>query len=175
MSLEQQIKIITDLENKISKLGSVEAKVKFLLGCPNVQAFLASCPFLQKYLLTVDLESQLALLSVFVLDQGPIVFQGLNTLQDPKPSLNSLIQSLLPVETNYSALGGIIGYHLKILQLIQENNSPPQATVSECSFIKPEGLDISQETPTVKKYIRQGIEALPYMAEIYPVGGAGDR
>lgn len=175
MSLAPQIQLFSNLENHLSRITSTQEKIRFLIQRPEAKAFLATTPPLQKFLQTASPEAQQALLSVVALNQGPIVFQGLKTFQDPTAALNDLAKALLPVEDSYSSLGGIIGYHLKVLQLIQENTEPQEHPQQEYAFIKPEGLDISQATPKVHTYIRRGIEALPWMADIYPVGGAGDR
>ncbi len=53
------------------------------------------------------------------------------------------------------------------LQLFSETLPP--------SYQKPPGIDCSQDTPAVRQAIRWGIEQMPLLAEIYPIGGAGDR
>ena len=74
------------------------------------------------------------------------------------------------MEKFYEPIGGLVGYHLVVLQLILQKQIE-----HEVHYLKPEEVDISKETPEVLRYIRKGIEAWPLMAEIYPVGGAGDR
>ncbi len=175
-SMQQQIDTLSALNAKLFPLATPAQKAKYLLESTPVAQFLASSKILNQYLAGADPENQFVLLSILALHQGPVVFRGIESIKNPEEALDKLLQQLIPVEKNYQALGGIIGYHLMILKLIQESHTVPDpAASSKTSFLKPEGLDISQNNATVKKYIRAGIEALPLMAEIYPVGGAGDR
>lgn len=177
--MNEQIENLSLMQYNVSELSSLHDKIEFLQQNPNVRGFLEHSSVLQSYLQNTHPKAQFALLSLLALNQGPIVFQGLESLKKPEEALSSLVQVLLSLETHYQLLGGVIGYHLKVLKLIKEKrfSSPPpsQAFSSNASLIKPEGLDISRDNPTVKKYTRAGIEALPLMAEIYPVGGSGDR
>lgn len=81
-----------------------------------------------------------------------------------------LLSQLLPVERFYREIGGIVGYYLYMLELL-ENKPEPTTPV----YLKPEGKDISRESTEVAQAIYDGITALPFFAEIYPVGGAADR
>ena len=91
-----------------------------------------------------------------------------------KPSeLSVSIDELLPVEDFYKDIGGIVGYHATMLTLIEEEK---QGAVQEIAhYHRPPGYDISTLTEEVQQWVRAGIEALPHLAELYPVGGAADR
>ena len=84
--------------------------------------------------------------------------------------MKPLLALLEEVEAFYGSIGGIVGYHAQMLKLIKGDEA---SNASEYSA--PQGIDLCDETPEVKEAIRWGLEALPYMAEIYPIGGAGDR
>ncbi|MES2122565.1 MAG: hypothetical protein V4492_07300, partial [Chlamydiota bacterium] len=88
----------------------------------------------------------------------------------------SICPELLPVETFYSAIGGIVGYHQKMLSLLSESQVEANSAPSkQASYHRPQGIDLSEPTDHVNSFILQGILALPLLGEIYPVGGAADR
>ena len=39
----------------------------------------------------------------------------------------------------------------------------------------PVGVDLANDRPAARRAAADGLHALPYMAEVYPLGGAGDR
>lgn len=39
----------------------------------------------------------------------------------------------------------------------------------------PLGVDLAHDAAAARRAAADGLQALPYMAEIYPLGGAGDR
>ncbi len=104
--------------------------------------------------------------------QAPILFSILNK-HDPKQCLESLFNVLNELEKSYDVIGGIIGYQLNVLKIIANRNSSP--TPDHQRFYHPPGFDLSQDTPETRLAIRHGIDSIGKMAEIYPVGGAGDR
>jgi hypothetical protein len=72
-------------------------------------------------------------------------------------------------------MGGIAGYHLTILSLISSQSLNSKPTLDDIRYIKPEGLYLGESTPLVKEITEKGVDYLNSIAEIYPVGGAGDR
>ncbi len=94
-------------------------------------------------------------------------------------SLGKILQILWEVEKFYDAIGGLVGYHLTVLRLMidkyRDYQNNPSNQIPSCRYLKPKGIDISQDTLEVRKMILKGIENLPHCAEMYPVGGAGDR
>lgn len=85
---------------------------------------------------------------------------------------DAICAELVPVESFYSAIGGIVGYHHTMLSLL---NKQPVSPSVRASYHRPFGVDISEKTDRVNSYILQGILSLPKLCEIYPVGGAADR
>lgn len=126
------------------------------------------------HLLTNLTESQkLAILSLLALKQAPVVFKGLSeiTLEQLTPLANTLAD----IDSFYASIGGLIGYHLLFLKSIVAKQQPPKSLPAGVQYLMPVGTDLTKDTPEVRKSIRWGIEAIPYMAELYPVGGSGDR
>jgi hypothetical protein len=90
------------------------------------------------------------------------------------------------VEEFYDSIGGLVGYQLQCLLLIQEHkyggatSSIEDATdgpAEDVEFLVPLGLDLSSEpdSAAAAAATARGLLGLPNMAEIYPLGGAGDR
>lgn len=88
------------------------------------------------------------------------------------PQLLALIDDLWPVELFYKEMGGIVGYHLVMLQQLALEERGGE---TEVVYHHPEGVALFEIDETLLENIDAGIEALPSLAEIYPVGGAADR
>jgi len=102
-----------------------------------------------------------------------------------------LAASLVGVEQFYDSLGGLVGYQLQCLTLIQQHQKKDVEAVGEVhttvnnidnidkdmELLIPDGLDLSSphQATEAKRAIIQGLHSLPLMSEIYPLGGAGDR
>ncbi|GMN41255.1 hypothetical protein TIFTF001_010460 [Ficus carica] len=77
-------------------------------------------------------------------------------------------------------------YQITVLELLVETRVEIQTTkrskhkheLMDCQFLEihtPRGLDLSQNTEYALEAALWGIEGLPYLGEIYPLGGAADR
>lgn len=151
---------------------SFEERANLLTQAEGVKNYLEKHPLLNQLLNDLDLTSQGALKSLLALGQGPYVFQKVETLKNPKTSLKEIVETLEQVEKFYKPIGGLFGYHATFLQLLVENEP---CTSEKIRYLQPEGLDLSQKKREVNEAIFHGVKHLPLMAEIYPVGGAGDR
>jgi hypothetical protein len=115
--------------------------------------------------------------------------------------LSLLASRLCRVETFYDSMGGLPGYQLKSLQLILAGNSSAKQqqqekaqqagnaqqqqqqegsledTQAHVTYHVPPGLDLAGEAGSQLgvRAAAQGLLAMPYLSEILPVGGAGDR
>lgn len=90
-------------------------------------------------------------------------------------ALEQLAGSLEGVEEFYDSIGGIAGYQMTALSIMLQTHAGDAVTGrgNTVEMLVPEGLDIrSQEA---KSSILEGIKAMDRIAEIYPLGGAGDR
>lgn len=154
------------LERAKKRLASVEAD-------PAVQKGLENNPILQKLYWRQDVWGKCVICSILAIGQEKFVFQGLEEHSDPQPFFDKLIGNLWAVDEEYEPIGGIIGYHKAVLKLLEEKACGLKPCNSQ--FLHPLGVDIGSETDEVRLLIRQGIEHLPYLAEFYPVGGAGER
>ncbi|HSX13955.1 MAG TPA: UTP--glucose-1-phosphate uridylyltransferase, partial [Chlamydiales bacterium] len=84
--------------------------------------------------------------------------------------LHEILTTLAPVNQFYQEMGGIVGYHRKILSLMEKKEALLNASYHSPSFI-----DIRQSDKQTLQAVQWGIEALPFMAEMIPLGGSADR
>ncbi|CAK7325899.1 unnamed protein product [Dovyalis caffra] len=118
---------------------------------------------------------------------------GLNLNDEEIKDLKKLLKSLKEVEEFYDCIGGIIGaadlgrgYGIMVLELLFQSTFKEQTTnwsqhikeSMECQFLEihsPSGLDLSKNTEYASQAALWGIEGLPDLGEIYPLGGSADR
>lgn len=101
-------------------------------------------------------------------------------------ALRILLKTLGEMEQFYDCIGGIIGYQIAVLELLVQSTYERQ-TINwsqsinesmECQFLEihsPSVLDLSQDTEYASQAALWGIEGLPDLGEIYPLGGSADR
>jgi hypothetical protein len=133
-----------------------------------MEEFQKRYPFLPKF----SLEHEAVLGQLIAIGQADRLFEGIDASNFRPEQLDQLLERLVAIDQFYREIGGIIGYQAKILELLEGRveNSDNAAHYHSPSFI-----DIAEETADVKEAIQWGIEELPKMAEIYPLGGAADR
>ncbi|CRX38817.1 Conserved hypothetical protein [Estrella lausannensis] len=154
------------------RLTRSEDKLALLKETEEYRCFLKARPYVLSLQNLLDRQEQLVLCSVAAIGQAMRLFPQDPPASDECGSIQRFIQSLLPVEDFYSSIGGIVGYHASILSLLSTQG--PKAD-DEVHYKRPSGADISASTPLIRSYIKEGIEKTAKIAEIYPVGGAGDR
>uniref|UniRef100_A0A2N9IX15 UGP3-like C-terminal hexapeptide repeats domain-containing protein n=1 Tax=Fagus sylvatica TaxID=28930 RepID=A0A2N9IX15_FAGSY len=97
-----------------------------------------------------------------------------------------LLKTLGEIEQFYDCIGGIIGYQITVLELLAQATCERKTTncshhinkLMECEFTEihaPRGVDLLQNTEYASQAAMWGIEGLPELGEIYPLGGAADR
>ncbi|WP_079988619.1 UTP--glucose-1-phosphate uridylyltransferase [Candidatus Protochlamydia sp. W-9] len=176
VNLEQQIRDLRYLVTKLQKTQSTFEKNLILNNLSIVIDFLQTNPALKKMISTLSPEGECALKSLIAIGQGSIILRDFID-QDEKclNLLKKLMHQLVRIDEFYAYMGGIAGYHLTILSMISSQKTKKNPILNNVNYIKPEGLYLGKETPLVKQMITTGIENLDKIAEIYPVGGAGDR
>ncbi|MFQ5729272.1 MAG: UTP--glucose-1-phosphate uridylyltransferase, partial [Waddliaceae bacterium] len=130
---------------------------------------------LMSFLDTADERAELTIKAIVAIGEAPIVFRGLDSVDGVAEKLENLVKNLWEVETFYDTIGGIAGYHYKVLDLILQKEKKTVETHYLEHYAKPKGFHLSNQNPDLDSYVRWGVEYLPEMAEMYPVGGAGDR
>ena len=92
------------------------------------------------------------------------------------------MRELLLVDEFYNSIGGLAGYQLKCLEMMLGNRKEsigeqPDSELGICSdeetkFHMPQGLNIAYNRQKAAAAAATGLEALPHMGEILPLGGA---
>ncbi|KAM3375870.1 UTP-glucose-1-phosphate uridylyltransferase 3, chloroplastic isoform X2 [Capsicum galapagoense] len=99
-------------------------------------------------------------------------------------ALRSMLKIIADVERFYDCIGGIIGYQIMVLELLSQSTfERPCLTHNSNNSLKreiteihpPSVLDLSQDLEYASQAAIWGIEGLPNMGEIYPLGGSADR
>ena len=94
-----------------------------------------------------------------------------------RTSVQQLASTLKRVDTFYNSIGGLLGYHRKCLQIMLERSDQQTAVVGQAAeeviFHMPRGPDLAgpHGRQLAAESAAAGLEALPHMAEIYPLGG----
>lgn len=172
-SLQTQISSLKSLFSLLQKASSSSEKMTILNAMIPVQNFFSSHPLLQENFSKLPDDAKYVLTMLLAIGQGSAVFSD----EDGNPSLEQLQELadiLLPVEKFYDTIGGVIGYHLTVLQLLA-GKPKTCAEDTEIHYENPEGIDLLQRSSNSDQKVRWGIELMGQMAEIYPIGGAGDR
>ncbi|KAF5201789.1 Utp--glucose-1-phosphate uridylyltransferase 3 protein [Thalictrum thalictroides] len=101
-------------------------------------------------------------------------------------SLKKLLGTLRDIERFYDCIGGIIGYQIKVFELLSSSLSESHNTQwpmhleesLKCQILDihaPSVLNLSENMDYASQAALWGIEGLPELGEIYPLGGSGDR
>ncbi len=129
-------------------------------------------PILAKYIKQCKDPQALKIIdAIFQCGQAKNLFQHLTSIPNPNEKIDRLISSLKPVEQFYDVLGGLKAYHNTFKWLIDEKKLKREGS----KFLLPQSIDITSMTDEVRRSVRHALEHLETMAEIYPIGGAGDR
>ncbi|PAN19043.1 hypothetical protein PAHAL_3G245500 [Panicum hallii] len=91
--------------------------------------------------------------------------------------LGRLLKFLGDIEEFYDCIGGIIGYQIMALELLSSSKDRKHRPSKDkfVGFHVPSGLNLLEDTEYASQAALWGIEGLPELGEIYPIGGAGDR
>lgn len=112
-------------------------------------------------------QEKIILLSLHAIDQ----LDRLNLNKASSENLEYLLKNLILVEDFYGFLGGIVGYHVTCLRLINQKAKKQK----KGDYHKPQAYDISKKTKKNRSLRLMALRHLGEFAEIYPIGGAADR
>ena len=173
-TLLKEIAEIQELQHLLSLCSKREERLSLLWNFPETLHFLHPQKGLKNLIAKASKEDQEILLSLLALGQGSSIFYGWDTLEDPLFTLKHLANSLKPMQATYRPIGGLVGYHLIVLKLIEKREHP--AAVCQ-TYYHPSGphLNDKKNKKVTDAYVQAGIEGLVRFAEVYPVGGAADR
>jgi UDP-N-acetylglucosamine pyrophosphorylase len=128
-------------------------------------------PELNTFLANASLEEVYALALMVALDQFDTVFNGLDTIENTQEALHKLLSTLAHIEKFYEPIGGILGYHSTVINLMTASEDP----IDVNRYVPPPCQDIRTTTPEMWTACYEGVEKLGRTASIFALGGAGDR
>jgi hypothetical protein len=103
-------------------------------------------------------------------------------LEEAETGFRRLIELARFLESFYDVYGGVLGYQITVLQLMEDAIRAKAETKCKKidlllgpTFHVPAGINLADDPDLATKAAAWGIECMPNMAEMYPVGGAGDR
>ncbi len=158
------IHMLYELAHKLATCITPREKINFLKEHPTVEKFFSQEGEAASLIENLQEMQELVLYSVVAAGQG----ERLLTKAKSKNVLH-LIDQLVEVEKFYSSMGGLIGYHARMLELLNKKESKGPY---KSRYLAPEGISIEEKSA---QWAIQGIETLSQMAELYPLGGAADR
>jgi len=152
--------------------------VKSTIAILKKDAVVSSCEALsfEAIVPTLAYRQQILVYSVIALRQDHVLRSG---TEADAAELGVLLEKLELVDQFYDSIGGVLGYQLKVLELVvgeedAEEHSERSAEVRE-EVLFPNGQDISETNSATSELVERGLRSIPDLAEVYPVGGAGDR
>jgi UTP---glucose-1-phosphate uridylyltransferase len=173
-NLKAQIIALEELLASLKNAETYSDKLTILDALPVVQNYFQRPNAIFLFLKKLTPEGEFAIKSIVAIGQAPVVFNLQSTLNHHFNKLVQLLEQLLEIEIFYQHIGGIIGYHLMVISLI-DNQQKPAKLPSSINYIHPEGLHLAKDDVEAKQAVRRGVESLEHLAAIYPLGGAGDR
>lgn len=172
--LQKQLESLYPLVEDLKKRLSIFEKLEVLNGFPRVKNFFNKPGFIHSILVGRPPEAELVIKSVIAIGQADRVFYIPPDIHGPHQKLKELLDTLLPVEKFYTEMGGIVGYHLLMLQFLSSLRELKK-DFNHVEYHRAEGVDIAQKNTEVRNAVLWGLKRMDQMAEIYPVGGAADR
>lgn len=173
VTLTESIKELTPIVDGLVDRKSDQEKEKWLWRQPRVADFFEKNAYAKDLMSVRQQNERIVLLSLVAIGEGNLVFYDCSEIDNNDERLDSLLKRLLDVDSFYGAIGGIVGYHLSFLTLLEAGSGGDEAvkTTFEC----PQSLDISEPGDRFYDLSAEGIAHLAEVAAIFPVGGAGDR
>lgn len=172
---KEQNKRLQSLLSMLERQNDLQKRLHFLEKEPLVAHFLLNQdhPLVAIYTQLNDVE-KVAVSSIIAIGQAENIFRIPKYLSNTPLRLQKLISELVIFEQFYQEIGGIIGYHLKVLELIFQNQAATDPAQIK-TLHQAQGISLHENKKETDHAVIAGIEALPHMGELYPIGGAGDR
>ncbi len=174
--MESKLEDIEMLVKTIKISSGLSEKIEIVNAQSSVKAFLKEFKTVNVVLQNLKPEYEFIVKILHTCSgQGPLFFGHIDEIEEMPETLNSMLQELLEVETFYSFMGGLAGYYHCVIKLIHEKQKTVPTKSPAEKYYRPSGIDISTDEEARRRAVRCGIESLPLLAHICPIGGAGDR
>lgn len=168
--LTEQHKKLAYLLQQLSKSALEEEKISFLYSLTEVDRFFSKQINLKKKIEALSTQDQIIFLYFIAIGQAVRLFPRVSSDSIETEKLQNVLPILRDVSKFYSMIGGILGYQITTLKVLLD-----QHCNTDDELLPPQGIDISGCSPEVSSYIIQGVIQQNIFAEIYPIGGIGDR
>ena len=157
----------SDLVTQLLLAKSVQKRIEVLNQSLPVFQFLQKNPlFFDGY----PLEHEAAAKQLIAIGQWERLL-GTEPLE--KKHLEAFLEQMTAIDAFYRELGGIVGYQQRVLRYLQASEDERSSEIA--AFHPPSFIDIAEKSSDVQEAILSGINALPELTEMYPLGGAADR
>ncbi|KAA6420439.1 MAG: low photochemical bleaching 1 [Trebouxia sp. A1-2] len=185
--LQCQVDRLTNLLGDLQAATTWHDKVLALQNEPGIQKFFSTYrhkQLLLEELVSLSSEEVYTILCLPAMSQEHVLNAPMAEGTCFRSAVQQLASTLKRVEIFYNSIGGLLGYHRKCLQIMLEGSEqqtsqvePSTVAAEEVTFHMPQGPNLAGPNgrQLAAESAAAGLEALPHMAEIYPLGGAGDR
>ncbi len=171
-----QISFLKEFLAKVGKGDDLSKKETLLDGQGKVNFLFLRYPKLYDLIQSFTECERVVFKSLILIDQlEHLISHSTNEEKDLGIQIKQFVVELCDVETFYSQLGGIIGYHLNCLELIVAKKKKDKIQLNETFFYPPKGFDITKKTLENDQMILEGIRGFKNLALLLPAGGAADR
>jgi len=158
-ALNKQLMEEKNLVDRLSILGKEAEVHEYFKGKKELSAFISSLTTVEK----------VCAYSLILLKETALSLDHFEVGREKE--VHSLLHSLSYVEAFYESLGGLIGYVVTFMELLQGKTKNQEEVIYQA----PVGLDLRDESNEVRENVVRGIKELSKIAAIFPIGGAGDR
>lgn len=148
---------IEELALKLKRAESTVERIAILDCYPQAKQFASS---------GLGLDGEAAIKQLIALGQAPFSFANAG-----KKEIAELASQLSDVDSFYREMGGLAGYQMHVRRLLQKNTDDR----ASAQFHSPSFIDISRLSSEVEEALETGIDSMPQLCEMYPLGGAADR
>lgn len=163
--------MLSSLLKNLAKARDLSEKVAFLNTDRKVKKAVKD-PYFSQVLEALTLPREYILKQLISLGQSKVIFSSSTRKKLTQEKLEKFLDELWEIDLFYQEIGGLAGYHAKILSCL---HSSKEEEKENSLYHPPSFIDISKEETRVRKAILWGIEHLPELCELYPLGGAADR
>lgn len=175
-SPETNLEYLSKLASQLQSQNRLEDKINYLYSLETIQQILRENLFLEKLISSLNSEHTYALLALLSLGQKQHIFYKQPETEEEINRFHHLLDQTYAIESFYESLGGIVGYHKTVIQLIDEAKDEKDLhDQAHIFYSQPPGIKLDEDQETATFYTLKGIQNLPLMGEIYPIGGAGER
>lgn len=142
-----------------------------------VQRSFRSHPLIFESISDFSDEEYVVFATLALLNQLDHVFCDIHLVSNSEDAFKEISRLLVACELFYAPFGGLLGYYKETVQRILEKRTRTEIVEIDAhtQLRGPLCYDFRMNSPLALKAQVDGLEALPKTAEVYTVGGAGER